>query len=145
MDCPRGQGQHVGRILMPRFRVDMGSIVHSVDAASYYIKDGFVTFENSDDIAIASFATIHVRKVEREGMVTEAANPYLPQVPASGAGEWTTPGLGWERPALPSEITSESSLLWVNQPVEAHSWERWTDVWRPAPDSAAPPALPSPV
>src|SRR2546429_4176136 len=91
MDCPRGQGQRVGRILMPRFHVDMGSIVHSVDAASYHIKDGFVTFKNGDDVPIASFATIHVRKVEREGAVTEAPNPYPPQLPAPAAGEWTTP------------------------------------------------------
>ena len=55
---------------MPRFHVDMGSKVHSVDAASYHIKDGFVTFKNGDDVPIASFATIHVRKVEREGAVT---------------------------------------------------------------------------
>src|SRR2546421_11998993 len=103
MHRPRGRGQHVGRTLMPRFHVDMGSIVHSVDAASYHIKDGFVTFKNGDDVPVASFAAIHVRKVDQEGAVTEAANPYSPPVPASGAGEWTTPGFGWERPALPSE------------------------------------------
>src|SRR5437588_4052946 len=148
MHCPRGQGQHVGRILMPRFHVDMGSKVHSVDAASYHIKDGFVTFKNGDDVPIASFATIHVRKVEREGTVTEAPNPHPPQVPAP-AGEWTTPGFGWDRPALPLEITSDSllssSLSSVIEPVETHPWERWTDVWGSAPDSAVPPAVPSPV
>jgi len=60
----------------------MGSKVHSVDAASYDIKDGFVTFKNGDDVPIASFATVHVRKVEREGAVAEAANPYPPPPPA---------------------------------------------------------------
>src|SRR2546429_6248006 len=151
MDCPRGQGQRVGRILMPRFHVDMGSIVHSVDAVSYHIKDGFVTFKNGDDVPIASFATIHVRKVEREDAVSEAANPYPPQVPASAPGEWTTPGFEWESPALPSEIIPESSFsspMFSSeiQAVEAPSWERWTDVWQSAPDLAgAPPALPSPV
>ena len=130
---------------MPRFHVDMGSKVHSVDAASYHIKDGFVTFKNGDDVPIASFATIHVRKVEREGAVTEAPNPYPPQMPAPAAGEWTTPSFGWERPVLPSEITPESSLSSVIQPVEVQSWERWTDVWRSAPDSAAPPVVSSPV
>ncbi|TMK50786.1 MAG: hypothetical protein E6G66_07100 [Actinobacteria bacterium] len=123
----------------------MGSKVHSVDAASYHIKDGFVTFKNGDDVPIASFATIQVRKVEREGAVTEAPNPYPPQVTTPAPGEWTTPGFGWERPALPSEIIPDSSLSPVIQPVEAQSWERWTDVWRSAPDSAAPPALSSPV
>lgn len=128
---------------MPRFHVDMGSIVHSVDAASYQIKDGFVTFKNNDDVPIASFATIHVRKVELQGAVTDAADPYSPQVPVPGPGEWTTPGFEWERPALPSEITLESSFSSEIQPVEAQSWERWTDVWRSAPGSASPPALPS--
>src|SRR5947207_3695905 len=142
MDCLRGQGQRVGRILMPRFHVDMGSIVHSVDAASYHIKDGFVTFKNGDDVPIASFATIHVLKVEQEGAVTEAANQYPPQVPPPGPGDWTTPGFGWEMPALPPEITAATSFSSAIQPVEAQSWQRWTDVWRPAPDSAAPTALP---
>jgi hypothetical protein len=127
----------------------MGSKVHSVDAASYHIKDGFVTFKNGDDVPIASFATIHVRKVEREGTVTEAPNPHPPHVPAPAAGEWTTPGFGWDRPALPPEITSDSllssSLSSVIEPVETHPWERWTDVWGSAPDSAVPPAVPSPV
>src|SRR2546425_8501614 len=145
MDCPRGQGQQVGRVLMPRFHVDMGSKVHSVDAASYQIKDGFVTFKNGDDVPIASFATIHVRKVEREGAVTEAANPYPPPLPAPAEGGWTTPDFGWERPALPSEITTESLLSSVIQPVEAQPWERWTDVWRSAPDSPAPPAVSAPL
>ena len=130
---------------MPRFHVDMGSIVHSVDAASYHIKDGFVTFKNGDDVPIASFATIHVLKVEQEGAVTEAANQYPPQVPPPGPGDWTTPGFGWEMPALPPEITAATSFSSAIQPVEAQSWQRWTDVWRPAPDSAAPTALPSPV
>jgi hypothetical protein len=135
---------------MPRFLVDMGSIVHSVDAASYSIKDGFVTFENGDDVPVASFATIHVRKVEREGAVIEAANPHPPQEPAPapgrGSGLWVTPGFGWERPAPPSEANPVSS--WpppVDQPVEAQPWERWTDVWRPAADSVTPQDVPSPV
>ncbi|HWD72277.1 MAG TPA: hypothetical protein VG779_07085 [Actinomycetota bacterium] len=123
----------------------MGSKVHSVDAASYHIKDGFVTFKNGDDVPIASFATIHVRKVEQEGAVTEAANLYPPQVPAPAAGEWTTPGFGWDRSALPPEITPASSLSSVIQPVEAQPWERWTDVWPSAPDPAVPPAVSSPV
>jgi hypothetical protein len=123
----------------------MGSKVHSVDAASYHIKDGFVTFKNGDDVPIASFATIHVRKVEREGAVIEAPNPYPPQVPAPAAGEWTTPGFGWETPALPPEITPASSLSSVIPPVEAQPWERWTDVWGSAPDSAVPPAVSSPA
>src|SRR5437660_3022902 len=123
MHCPRGQGQHVGRTLMPRFHVDMGSKVHSVDAASYHIKDGFVTFKNGDDVPIASFATIHVRKVEREGAVIEVPNPYPLPVPALAADVWTTPGFGWEGPALPPEITPDSSLSSVIQPVEAQPWE----------------------
>src|SRR4029077_10228101 len=145
MHCPPGQGQHVGRILMPRFHVDMGSKVHSVDAASYHIKDGFVTFKNGEDVPIASFATIHVRKVELEGAVGEAPNPSSPQVAAPAAGEWTTPGFGWERPVLPPEITPDFSLPSLIQPVETQPWERWTDVWQTSPDSAAPPAVPSPV
>src|SRR6266550_1218442 len=128
MDCPKGQGQHLGGILMPRFLVDMGSIVHSVDAASYHIKDGFVTFENADDVPVASFATIHVRKVEQEGAVIEAANPHPPQEPAPalgrGPGHWVTPGFGWEKPALPSEANPASLWPPVSQPVEAQPWER---------------------
>src|SRR5260370_41590732 len=145
MHCPPGQGQHVGRILMPRFRVDMGSKVHSVYAASSHIKDGFVPFKNGDDVPIASFATIHVRKVEREGAVTEAPNPFPPRVPAPGAGEWTTPGFGWETSALPPEITPASSLSSVIPPGEAQPCERWTDVRGSAPDSAVPPPVSSPV
>src|SRR5437660_8196740 len=110
MDCLRGQGQHVGRILMPRFHVDMGSIVHSIDAASYHIKDGFVTFKNGDDVPIASFATIHVLKVEQEGAVTEAANQYPPQVPPPGPGDWTTPVVGGERPALLAALRAPPSV-----------------------------------
>jgi hypothetical protein len=123
----------------------MGSKVQSVDAASYHIKDGFVTFKDGDDVPIASFATIHVTKVELEGAVTEAPNPSPPQAAAPAAGEWTTPGFGWERPVLPPEITPDISLPPVIQPVEAQSWERWTDVWQTSPDSAAPPAVSSPV
>jgi hypothetical protein len=123
----------------------MGSKVQSVDAVSYHIKDGFVTFKNGDDVPIASFATIHVRKVEREGTVTEAPNPFPPQVPDPAAGEWTTSGFGWETPALPPEITPASSLSSVIPPVEAQPWERWTDVWGSAPDPAVPPAVSLPV
>jgi hypothetical protein len=133
---------------MPRFLVDMGSIVHSVDAASYHIRDGFVTFENGD-VAVASFATIHVRKVELEGAVIEAANPHPPQEPGlasvRGPGEWVTPGFGWEKPVPPSEANEVSSWPPVNEPVEAQPWERWTDVWRPAQDLAAPQDQPSPL
>ncbi|MEA2567019.1 MAG: hypothetical protein QOD49_2196 [Actinomycetota bacterium] len=134
---------------MPRFLVDMGSIVHSVDAASYHIKDGFVTFENGDAVPVASFATIHVRKVEREGAVIEAAKPHPPQEPGlasgRGSGQWVTPGFGWQKPAPPSEANAVSSWPPGSQPVEAQPWERWTDVWRPAPDLATPLDLPSPV
>jgi hypothetical protein len=130
---------------MPRFQVDMGSKVHSVDAANYHIKDGFVTFKNGDDVLIASFATIHVRKVELEGAVAEASNPSPPPAPAPAVGEWTTPAFGWESPALPPEISPDPLLPSAIQPVEAQPWERWTDVWQTAPDAIAPPAVSSPV
>src|SRR5438270_6152740 len=119
MHCPPGQGQHVGRILMPRFHVDMGSKVQSVDAASYHIKDGFVTFKNGDDVPIASFATIHVRKVEREVAVIEVPNPYPLPVPALAADVWTTPAFGLEELALPPEIDPESLLYTGIEPQEA--------------------------
>jgi hypothetical protein len=126
----------------------MGSFVHSVDAASYHIRDGFVTFENGDAVPVASFATIHVRKVEREGAVLEAAHPHPQEptpAPGTDAGQWVTPAFGWKAPPPPPQAQAGPSWPPVDPPVEAQPWERWTDVWRPAPTPAAPQELPSPV
>jgi len=123
----------------------MGSIVHSVDAASYHIQDGFVTFTNDEDVPVASFATTRVVKVELQGAVSDAGVATPPQMPAPRAGEWTTPAFGWDRPALTPEVKPGPSLPPVHQPLETQSWERWTDVWRPAPAPAPPQGVPPPA
>src|SRR5437867_12291432 len=79
---------------MPKYLVDMGWTVHVVTAETYYIKDGFITFEDGVKTPVASFSAGQVSKVHREGAVAEGSPKQASPVVTKPEGEWATPGLG---------------------------------------------------
>src|SRR2546421_4019632 len=79
---------------MPKYLVDMGWTVHVVTAETYYIRDGFITFEDGVKTPVASFSAGQVSKIQREGAVAEGPPKYASPAVTTPEGEWATPGLG---------------------------------------------------
>src|SRR5437588_4315131 len=79
---------------MPKYLVDTGWTVHVVTAETYYIKDGFITFEEENHAPVASFSSGQVSKVQREGAVGEGPPKYASPPVTKPEGEWATPAPG---------------------------------------------------